>query len=1355
MSVNVSGGALEFDAVINDSQFGATIHRIEQQLQGLTQTAEKEANAITDVVHKSASLIALIGGSHFLLEFFSEAEKVREEYQKLEVVFRGMLRSKEEADSLVKDIGELVAKSPFSLTQVADAARNLVAFKVPAKDVTDVLSKLGDISIGTGASLSQLTTIYTRVLETGKLSARELLTLTNNGIPIIQSLSDQFGVSKDKVDDLVTAGRVGFPQLEQAINSLTGQGGIFFHLMEDQTKSIGGQIHLLRSEFEDLLNELGKNSEGVISSALSGLTFLVEHYDKVIDIIRVLVVTYGTYQAAVITTNVFTAIATAREEGLTVALFLKAKALQIAALAQSVMNKAMLANPTALVISGVAGLVSALVLLNKKAAEVKTKSDLLAEANEKVGESFHNQEAKIRPYLDALKDGNVSEQERLNIYNKLKEIDPKIVAGIDAKKLSYQNLAQNVNLYLDALRSQFKLEANKEAIQESIKQEALLDRKIKLAKKNLEFAKSNKSTQPSTNVFGAGLQAVADENELKNLDQLTKAREEQGKVTKELGEEVVNQETKSQQVKKRTVAVIDEEIKALKQRQTEESVTNKQFSDFQKQIIALEDEKKKITGASKAELKELQVEENRALALMEQRKTLIEKISDLQKNANQSGFQKTQTELDKINERYDDVIDSIDKYNRKVDEFNKKSPKNQVQKIGQTDILALNKSRTQELDNTKLKEDADRFKKSLEDQKKVFEQFEEAKKQIGIKKSTELFADQLKGQQSFLEVLQNEAARLLPKITSGTANVGDVEKFKAVMAQFKELDAKNTADSLELQKQKFIGLLTATSTFKIKEAEINKRYDDLEATLKANSTIDQFDKRKKLLQQGRQDELNQLKSDLARASDLYRQLNQDILLFTRQRLKEEINILKSKLKTDTTLSPQQKQDIQNTIDQYKGLLTSTNEVSKAMSKTAEDLAGVSGIFHGLGDAIEGVNAGMADTLNTIGDVVDVATSLVTAIGQFASGDILGAVSSVVSAVVGIFSIGKKVKESRRLAQAEIDEFNAHILSGEIEITQEYRERQREQAKLNKLKLEGLLAEKKLLQEQKQATLDQYNTILAQLQQQSFVADEVTKKFGGVLGIGRKTKTVEVFQSLAGKSFEDLEKLFAEGRLVGKGKELFELLQKIKKEGADIDSLLAQNAEAAKEIFTGTTIDSLVDSIADGFANGFKSAADFAGKFEDLMRAAMINALKFQFLEGPLNNFLDQFSAASQTDNTLTTAEIDQLQTLYNSIINNASAQFDQLQQISGLNLGGGSSSQTNSLTGAIKGMTETQAELLAGQFGGLRLTALDHLNVGRRQLDTMNSIQVNTGTTVIKMVELLNKFNAYETGASRLKVDIK
>jgi uncharacterized protein YoxC len=1353
MGVNVSGGALEFDAIINDSQFGATIKRIESQLQGLTQTAEKEATAVENLIKRTTQAIAgyasFAAGTNFVRDIIS----VRGEFQQLEVAFKTMLGSKEKADKLLAEVTEFAATTPFELTEVAGATKQLLAFGISADKIKPTLRSLGDISAGIGAPLKDIAFLFGTIKTQGVALTQDVRQFAQRGIPIYEELAKVLNVNTEQVGDFITAGKVGFPEIEKAFQNMTAEGSKFGGLMEAQSKTLVGQISNLRDAWDQMLNTLGKGQEGLFSDIISGATFLVQHFEDVIDIIKVLVITYGSYKAAIIASNAVQAVATTLAKGYTIAETLRYQAMLLSERAMKLLNLAMSKNPAALVIAGISGLVSALIIFGKRADQSKSKSELLSDAMDKVGDSVAEQEAKIRPYVDALKLGNVSEQQRIDIYNKLAQIDPKIVEGLNAKSISYKNLSENVNLYLNSLRKQFQLEANKEAVQQSIKLEESLKKRIATAKK-IQASQNEISKTSNASVFAPGTGAVADQIAQENIEDLQKSLEKQQQTTQELGETTVQQESEKQAAVKRTVKVIDDEIKALKDRQQQESVNKKQFDEFQKQINTLEEERKKITGATKAETKALQVEENKALALLEKRKDLLEKISDAQKNANQSGFQKTQSELDKINERYDDIIDNVTDYNKKVDEFNKKSPKNQVQRIGQTDILSLNKARTQELDNTRLKEDAERFKKSLEDQKKVFEQFEEFKKDVGVKKANEMFADQLQGNKSYLELLQKEAARLLPKVTLGIANIGEQEKLKAVLEEFSALDKKNTAESLEDKKKKFVDLLNATVTFKTKEAEINKRYDELEKTLKENSTLEQFEDRKKILGQGRADELNQLKIDIARASALYKKLNQDILLFNREQLKEKLKDLKKSLKDGANLTPQMKQDIQNTIDQYEGLLDSTNDVVKDFSKLSDQLGQISGIFGQLGDGVEDLNSGLADTLNTLSQMVGVASNAAAAIAKFAAGDIVGSVASLVTAVIGVFSIGKKVRESRRQAQAEIDEFNTHILAGEIEITQQYRQRQIEQAKLNKLTLEGLRDQRQVLEQQKRLVIDQYNSILAQLQAQSFVADEVTKKYGGILGIGRKTKAVEVFQSLAGKSFDDLEKLFAEGRLVGKGKELFEELQKIKKEGVDIDALLAQNAEDAKQIFTGTTVDSLVDSIAQGFAEGNRSAADFADNFQDLMRNAMIQSLKFQFLEAPLKDFLDQFAAATQSDNTLTSAEIDQLQTLYNSIITNAQSQFDQLQQVSGLNFGGQGGGSVNSLQGAIKGMTEQQAELLAGQFGGLRITALEHLQVGNRQLESINAIQINTAMTIIRLESIIRKFDAYETGASSLKVRI-
>lgn len=1356
MPLNVTGGALEFDAVIKDGQFDAAIKRMEANLQGLTGTAQKEADAIGNLVKRAAagiaSYAAFIGGTNFV----GDIVRVRGEFQQLEVAFTTMLGSKAEADKLLAEVTEFAATTPFELSDVAKATKQLLAFGISADKIKDTLRSLGDVSAGIGAPLGEIAYLFGTIKTQGVALTQDVRQFAQRGIPVYEELAKVLGVTTEQVGDFITAGKVGFPEIEKVFQNLTAEGSKFGGLMAEQAKTLGGQISNLRDAWDQMLNTIGKGQEGLFSDIISGATFAVQNFDKVVDVLKVLVITYGSYKAAVIATTAVQAIQTAATKGYTIAEILRYRAMLLSETAMKLLNKTMLSNPYVAVAAGLAAVVSALVIFGKTASAVKSKADLLADANEKFSDRLAEAEARIRPYVEALKKANLTEQERLEIYNKLKAIDPEIVKGIDAKSISYQNVTANLNLYLAALRKQIALEANKDALQSSIKEEQSIQKRLDKARKDLADAKTGIEKLKEAGGFATqGIEGFirVQDRAAADIENLTKSLAGQQKVTEELGEVQRKEEAGKQGDKKRTLKIIDEEIAAERKKQSEFSATSKEFQDFQKKINALEAERRSITGATNRELKAQATLENGINALLEKRKDLIQQIDDLKKNATTPDKSPEQLELDKINQKYDTLIENISDYNKKVDEFNKNNPKTPVSKIGQFDITALNTARSKELTNTSLKFDAEQFKANLDKKKELFEKFEESIKTVGIEKARELYAGEIKEFGTFRDLLDAEAKKLAPKIAFGIANVGEVEKFKAILAAKKLLDEKNAEEQLRIQQENFIKLLDATVTFKDQELAINKKYDDLEATLDKDSTLSNKEDRRKILQDGRREELESLKNDLVRQSALYKKLNQDIIAFTRQRLKEEIRILKEKLKTDATLSPQVKADIQGVIDQYEGLLQGTNETAKDFNKIASALSQVSGTFSELASALEGVNDGLADTLSTMGEIIGIGANAAGAIASFASGDILGGIDKTIKVITGIINIGKKARESERKAREEIAAFQQQVLAGEIETTQQIRQQQREAVKLNKIKITGLLDEKKLLLEQKRIVEAQAKTILQQLQAQSFVADTITEKFGGFLGIGRKTKTTEVLGSLAGKSFEDIQKLFNEGKLTGKAKELFELLQKIKAEGGDIDTLLADNAQSFKEALTGTTSDSIVQSIVDGFAQGKRSAADFADDFQSLMRRALLQSLQMKYLEGPLTDFFNEFAALSESDGQLTAGEVSNLQSVFNGIIQNANDQFQQIQSIAGLNLSS-QSGGNNTLSGAIRGITEQQAELLAGQFGGLRITALEQLNIARQSLAAHNQIIANTASTVNRMERMLTKFDSYETGQRKLHVQV-
>jgi hypothetical protein len=409
-------------------------------------------------------------------------------------------------------------------------------------------------------------------------------------------------------------------------------------------------------------------------------------------------------------------------------------------------------------------------------------------------------------------------------------------------------------------------------------------------------------------------------------------------------------------------------------------------------------------------------------------------------------------------------------------------------------------------------------------------------------------------------------------------------------------------------------------------------------------------------------------------------------------------------------------------------------LSDVARKLAGDISAVAGALHGLAASLKDSNPELSKFLDTLASVGDIASQAASAIAGFASGNIAGGISSSIGFVTGVINLLNKGREERKKQQQELDDFQQKMFTGEQEINLLYRERAREQAKINDLKLVGLSIEHQTLEEQRKANAKQFQDVLAEIQK--LQGKQVTTA-PGIFGV-----SIQAIQqlSLAGKSFDELEQLFLKGQLEGKAKELFETLQKLKQEGVDIDALLKSNTEEAKQVFTGTTAESITDSIVDGFKNGLRSASDFADTFQDLMQNAILQSLKFQALEAPLKKFFDEFAASSESDQVLTEDEIAQLRQNFNNIIQDAGQKFDELQRITNLSFTGGAAGG-RSLTGAIKGMTEETAGLIAGQFGGFRLTALDQLRVASQSLDALNEIRLFT-SNLVEMRNILSRFEA-------------
>lgn len=304
--MNNDEGRIGFSFELDDSKLRQQISNSQRAFEQLADNVEADGARMDDAISSIGGAVASLGAAWSMQSFATKVAEVRGEFQKLQVAMETMLQSKTKAEALMAQMVQTSATTPFGLQEVAGGAKQLLAYGLEAEKVNETLIRLGDIAAGLSIPLGDLVYLYGTTMTQGRLYTQDFNQFVGRGIPLIKELSEQFGVAENKVKDLVEEGKVGFPEIQKVIESLTNAGGMFGGLMEKQSQTISGQISNIEDAFDMMFNEIGQNSEGVINSALSATSTLVENYETVVEALGTLVATYGVYKASLMALTAYT-----------------------------------------------------------------------------------------------------------------------------------------------------------------------------------------------------------------------------------------------------------------------------------------------------------------------------------------------------------------------------------------------------------------------------------------------------------------------------------------------------------------------------------------------------------------------------------------------------------------------------------------------------------------------------------------------------------------------------------------------------------------------------------------------------------------------------------------------------------------------------------------------------------------------------------------------------------------------------------------------------------------------------------------------------------------------------------------
>ena len=297
--------SIKFDITGDNSSVLKAFRGVQDGVSQTARVVEQQGQSIENVFNRIKSVASVAFAGFTAKEIISTLGTVRGEFQQFEIAFETMLGSGQKAKGMISDLANLAATTPFDMKGVVNGAKQLLAYGFAANEITDTMRRLGDVSAGLGLNLQDLTWLYGTTMVQGRLFTRDLMQFTGRGIPLTEELAKQFGVTKDKVSELVTAGKVGFPEVKKAIESLTNEGGKFGGLMEKQSHSITGQISNIQDSIEMAINDLGTQTEGLMNDALDITSKVIDHWKEIGEVILAAASAIGLYKAIAVSVAAF------------------------------------------------------------------------------------------------------------------------------------------------------------------------------------------------------------------------------------------------------------------------------------------------------------------------------------------------------------------------------------------------------------------------------------------------------------------------------------------------------------------------------------------------------------------------------------------------------------------------------------------------------------------------------------------------------------------------------------------------------------------------------------------------------------------------------------------------------------------------------------------------------------------------------------------------------------------------------------------------------------------------------------------------------------------------------------------
>jgi tape measure domain-containing protein len=246
-----------------------------QQVGAASKAAQAGVSGLKNAVTGLLGAFTAVTAAKFV---FAKTAELESQTRSLQV----LTGSAQQAKQIIQELQQLGAVTPFTSTELIDAAKRLQAFGVQANNVVETTRRLADASGATGAELQGLVTAYGQVQAKGRLQGEELLQFQERGIALQEELRKMYGMTGEEFQKALSKGQISAKAVEVALQRLTSTGGKYANGAIAQSDTLAGRFSTLQDGIEGLARGIGTALSPAIKAVLNEAIFAINTINQLI-----------------------------------------------------------------------------------------------------------------------------------------------------------------------------------------------------------------------------------------------------------------------------------------------------------------------------------------------------------------------------------------------------------------------------------------------------------------------------------------------------------------------------------------------------------------------------------------------------------------------------------------------------------------------------------------------------------------------------------------------------------------------------------------------------------------------------------------------------------------------------------------------------------------------------------------------------------------------------------------------------------------------------------------------------------------------------------------------------------------